>query len=342
MVNVPRRRTFLAARAAIFAAGLLVGGAAMYLFCSRHETSPPTAAGPREMRQGGYRLINPLLECEIAMTAFEQSELSHFEGQIQETVKGLVESGRAHSISIYFRDLNNGPWFGINERERFAPASLLKLPVLIAYLRIAQDDPSILKQSYPMIPEALQIPEYDFPNRRKLIPGRSYRVEELLQQMIVQSDNQAYRLLVRDPELHFARPFRDLKIPVPSDNKAGDFMDVKTYGAFFRILFNASYLSPEMSEAALQLLSQSEFTHGLRDGLPAGVVVAHKFGIHVSSQAAPAQALSEFHDCGIIYYPKRPYLLCVMSRGDDVAKLIGSIREVSKSVYDAVDEHTSR
>jgi hypothetical protein len=61
--------------------------------------------------------------------------------------------------------------------------------------------------------------------------------------------------------------------------------------------------------------------------------VAHKFGI----RDIAGEQEKQFHDCGIVYYPKRPYLLCVMTRGNDIQQAIAFIREVSRRVYDQVD-----
>lgn len=326
--------TLVLAGLATFAAGLLAGGTAVWLYDRQSEGSPLSAIVQRESRQGGFQLINPLLECDVPV---EMAELHPFEDEVAELIDRLVKSDRAESVAVYFRDLNNGPWFGIGEREPFIPASLLKLPVLIAYLKIAEHDPSILTRRYTMTEAALHTPVHDIPASPKLVVGQSYRVDDLLRQMIVFSDNGAANLLIRDRREHFERPFLDLRIPLPRNDRVEDFMDVKTYASFFRILYNASYLSDEMSEAALRLLSQSEFRHGLTQGVPAGVTVAHKYGEWVIPRPAPQEPLVQFHDCGIVYYPQRPYLLCVMSRGDDVAELIGSIRDISKLVYTAVD-----
>jgi hypothetical protein len=43
---------------------------------------------------------------------------------------------------------------------------------------------------------------------------------------------------------------------------------------------------------------------------------------------------TELHDCGIVYAPKN-YFLCVMTDGNDLAKLEKMIRDVSKTVYNA-------
>jgi beta-lactamase class A len=334
MLRSHRLRTLILVGVATFVAGLLAGGATIWRYDRQSESSPLSGIVQRESRQGALGLINPLLECDVPV---EMSELNYFEDKAQDLVGHLIASGKADSVSVYFRDMNNGQWFGINEREPFLPASLFKLPVLIAYLKIAEHDPSILKQRYTMTATALRTPAHNIPHPQRLVVGKSYAVEDLLRQMIVLSDNQATNLLIHDYEAHFARPFRDLGIPVPSNDNIEDYIDAKTYASFFRILYNASYLSDEMSEAALRLLSESEFRHGLVEGVPAGVKVSHKYGEWVVDRPKPEPPLVQFHDCGIVYYPKRPYLLCVMSRGDDVAELIGAIRDISKTVYQAVD-----
>jgi beta-lactamase class A len=106
------------------------------------------------------------------------------------------------------------------------------------------------------------------------------------------------------------------------------------YAIFFRVLFNASYLDKEYSEKAMELLAQSDFNDGLVAGLPRGVIVAHKFGERGN---LPGSSDYQLHDCGIVYYPNHPYLLCVMSRGNDIQHLENSIAQVSRFVYDEID-----
>lgn len=48
----------------------------------------------------------------------------------------------------------------------------------------------------------------------------------------------------------------------------------------------------------------------------------------------PNPITKELHDCGIIYYPERPYLLCVMTEGNDLNELAGVIQNISKTVYE--------
>jgi beta-lactamase class A len=104
----------------------------------------------------------------------------------------------------------------------------------------------------------------------------------------------------------------------------------------FRILFNASYLTQAASEQALELLTRSEFRAGLVAGVPAGTVVAHKFGERIDGGVA------KLHDCGIVYHPARPYLLCVMTEGDRFEPLASLIAETSRIAYDQVNDARAR
>jgi len=281
-------------------------------------------------RQGGYRLTQPLLDYEAAQHI--EAAAPFLKQKIEALINETRRAGRAHHVSVYFRDLANGPWFGIHEREPFTPASLLKVPILMAYLKLAESDPGLLSRPLAYHGEA-RLPEAVVSPSRLIEPGTPYAIEELLERMIVQSDNRATNALVTaldEAALH--QTFTSLGVPVPDERTLDDLITVKAYATFFRILFNATYLSPAMSEQALEWLATSEFTDGLVAGVPAGVVVAHKFG----ERSAAGAWTTQLHDCGIVYCPQRPYLLCVMTRGDQVDALSGTIRDISRLVYGGI------
>ena len=48
----------------------------------------------------------------------------------------------------------------------------------------------------------------------------------------------------------------------------------------------------------------------------------------------------QLHDCGIIYHPLKPYLLCVMTRGEKIADLENAIRDISKWIFERVNKDT--
>lgn len=53
-----------------------------------------------------------------------------------------------------------------------------------------------------------------------------------------------------------------------------------------------------------------------------------------------SRGAKQFHDCGIVYHPANPYLLCVMGRGEDFWELTKSVADVSRIVYEEVERQT--
>ncbi|MDD5109395.1 MAG: hypothetical protein PHC29_07865 [Candidatus Omnitrophica bacterium] len=67
---------------------------------------------------------------------------------IKYAIEGYVneckEKGDISSVSVYLRHLNYGTWIGVNENENYAAVSLIKIPLMLAYLKMSEKDPAIL------------------------------------------------------------------------------------------------------------------------------------------------------------------------------------------------------
>ncbi len=280
----------------------------------------PVVYPAKEIHEGGYKYINPILDYEDP-----DSEVRPFENELQVLIDEQKKEGKAADIGIYFRDLNNGPWYGVDLDLQFSPASLLKVPVMMAYYDAAQNDPSLLDKrvAYTRDPKTT--------DQTTMVSGESYSVDELIRLMIVNSDNEAKRLLTADTSIDFQKPYKELDVPYPLIPGLDNNMSPRNYSRFFRVLYNASYLNKAMSSKALELLSQTSFDLGLKAGVPANVAVAHKYG-----QRILPDGTQQLHDCGIVYESKHPYSLCVMTRGHDVGVLQGVIKDISQLVYEKI------
>ncbi len=311
----------------VFAAGFLIGFFAVNIYNDILNNQLPNV--PNETREGNaqYSYINPLLECDTGSAI--SKELILFKDKLQSEIDQEIKNQKASFISVYFRDMNNGPWFGINEKEQFTPASLLKVPVMMAYLKESEANPDILNKKIKFT-EPLDGDTQYF-KEDGLVMGATYTVNELIEKMIIDSDNNAANLLLLN--LNSSKlddVYKYLGINLPQDQI---IITVKQYATFFRILFNASYLDQDDSEKALRLLDEAKFDNGLKAGLPDSIKVSHKFGERTSS----ATGDNQLHDCGIVYYPNHPYLLCVMTRGNNFDVLASVIADISKFVYNKVD-----
>ncbi len=130
--------------------------------------------------------------------------------------------------------------------------------------------------------------------------------------------------------------YSDLGMPQPpqsNDAAMIDFLSVKTYAHIFRVLYSATYLTRELSEKALQILTQTRFSEGIRAGIPSDVTVANKFGERTVQDTDKNVLFRELHDCGIVYAPGHPYLMCVMTKGDNFDKLSKIISDLSSIAY---------
>ena len=247
----------------------------------------------------------------------------------------LDKEKKATAISYYFRDLNNGPWIGIDEDEPHSPASLIKIPLAMAYYKQAELTPEILKQEILNVSEE-NTDEQNIKPESKLQANTSYTVEQLIQYMLVHSSNEAFKLLNKYLYAHdsskLSNIYVDLGIKLSPDtpqNPNGNIISVREYASFFRILYNSSYLSKMHSEHMLQYLSTTTFDEGIVGGVPAGTTVSHKYG----ERYFEASKEHQLHDCGIIYAAHKPYLLCIMTRGNDLEELSSIIRDISASTY---------
>lgn len=305
---------------------------------SKLNTQPIQQSHFSESRSGGsYKYINPLLECDN----FQPSNLNsliQLEKDIKTYINNSLTKGTSSHISVYFRSLNSGPWLGIDENYNYSPASLLKVPIMIAVLKKAEFEPGLLKRKVNYT--ELKDLEYTPNIKDDLIKiGNSYTVEELIISMIKYSDNEAKELLIDVVgDENIIKTMNEIGISTNGLDLSKDFISVKGYSSFFRLMYNATYLNREMSEKALEILSTTNFKTGLPAKLPQNVVVSHKFG----ERGYVDTNLKQLHDCGIVYVPGNPYLLCVMTKGDSFEELAPVIAEISEMVYKAVTENNIR
>jgi beta-lactamase class A len=237
------------------------------------------------------------------------------------------------------RDLGKGQWVGINQNDHFSPASLIKVPMMIAVLKIYEENPSLLEKKifYPG--------GTDYNKLETIKPispieaGHSYSVNQLLEAMIVDSDNNATFLLGQQIDRdQLFEIFTDLGIPVPPSDTSLDYLSPKAFASFFRVLYNATYLQRETSEKAMRLLLRSNFAHGIRAAIPEHISIAEKFGERTLTDANGRPIKKELHDCGIVYYPNRPVLMCIMTSGYELESLQAVIQSITTTIYESFEE----
>lgn len=279
----------------------------------------------------------PLIKPLLAYNFPESTEYDRFKKDIKSIIDQKVRNKEITVASVYYRNLNTGQWFGVNQDETFIPASLFKVPLMIAYLKDAERSPELLsKKIVNTLSKDTNENEIIKP-LKTIIQGQSYTVDELLSYMIEYSDNNATYLLFQNiNQITLKEVFDDLDINLPKENSDTGFISVNNYSLLFRVLYNATYLNHEMSEKGLEMLSKIDFKEGIRTASPRNSTIADKFGEY-SLIANGKVSNQQLHDCGIVYYPDHPYILCIMTKGDSLDNLKKAIQDIAKKVNQNVE-----
>ncbi len=238
--------------------------------------------------------------------------------------------GQSGPLGIYFEYLPSGTSVGIDANRAFFGASLLKLPVAMKAFKLIEDGK--LEKNKEITIEAGQI-DKGFGTLWQRGVGAKITVLDAIKLSVASSDNTADKIL------------RDLVQPRPVSD-VFDYLDIDTsvavgpgagvtprgYSSTLRALYLSAYLSHDYSNELLGIMTESPYSNRIVAGVPKDVKVAHKIGMYERPDNKSEQVHS---DCGIVYTPNRPYILCVMTEAD-VNVADGQMKAISKMVYDYV------
>lgn len=244
----------------------------------------------------------------------------------------VIQKKYSQKTYIYFVYLNNASWVGLNEKDLFAAASTVKVPLAMSIYKAVEEGKLKLDDKYTL--EDLDL-DKEFGELYKIGPEKSFTIEELTKIMLEKSDNTAMRALIE--------VFKRLGIEDPLTNtynamgwelnvigEAPNYqkINLKTLANMFIALYNATYVGPGHSNEILEYLSQTDFNEEITAGVPSNIKISHKIGV-----SAPDET---FSDCGIIFAPNRHYLLCLGSNGGDEKSANKFMAEISKVIYQYV------
>lgn len=277
-------------------------------------------------RLKGYTKIKPIISVEPEAPLPILLPLVNSLGALIDSLKA---DGNVTQASVYIKEFEHGSWVAVNGDDRYHPASLMKVALLLSYLKLVEADPSMLKRELLFDPPPnAQINDqyYKAPTIKR---GKKYTVHELLYYMIAYSDNNATWVLASHFDNSYLKKlFNDFDLPEPVEDDLKFTLSPKEVAVFFKVIFSASYLSPEFSEYAADLLSNCSFKEGFVKGFPPNTQLWHKFG-----EWRQVGYDYELHESGVFYIGDQPYLLTIMTKGKDTDKLAESIRILSGKVY---------
>lgn len=308
-------------------ATFLFGGFFVWLYM--HTSSLPA----KQSCSKDYPFISNEIDCQNI-----DEKVNQVEG-LRKDISRIIDNEKSQShimrASVFYRDLNTRRWFGINDIDRFYPASLIKLPISIMYYKMADFDPYIFDKQ-------LQIPDDEgdnsdqyYPPADPLLVGKTYSIKEMIRHMLMYSDNAPFSVLYDGGKLFRDKILSDLGVYEPPANQKQEVWNVtaRSYANIFRMLYNASYVSMQSANEILSMLSQSTFKNGIVAGVPDTVKVAHKFGEAEGVSDDGAVQSRILNDCGIIYKQDAPYILCLMLEGQDYTQMEQVMQRISQDAY---------
>ncbi len=283
-----------------------------------------------DKKQNSFSNPHPLIDPSRSLISQENffSTIEPLQKDLKEIVAKHEKEGS--KIGLYFEFLNTGANVSINQESRFWPASLSKMPTAFVVMKKIELGEWKLDNELILYYEDRNDA---FGDLYKKQVGTRLTIEELLKELLINSDDTAHRILVRNLE---GADFEEMLSALGMEDLYNKDYDTtaKEYSRIMRSLYTSSFLKREYSTMLLTWLSETPFNDFLGSGTPKDVVFSHKIGEHDPE--------STYLDSGIVYVLNRPYLLTVMidtknSGGREKAKEI--MKEISKASYSYVSNY---
>src|SRR6266581_6334461 len=273
------------------------------------------------------------------MTSVAESSTS-----LRNELEKIACESKASAISVAVLDLESGFRFSLAGDRWFHAASTIKVAVLLAIFRAADegrlrlDDPLHVRNRFLSIangsPFRLSPTSDGMPELYRAI-GRTVKILALAEGMIAASSNLATNLLLDFVGVEYARDvLRDAQISgvelrrgVQDENAHERGIDNEVTADGLLTLLCAvrgDFLKQQSREEIIRILLAQRFNSMIPAPLPAHASVAHKTG----------EISTACHDAGIVYLPERePYILVVLT---EVAAETNGRREAIAKISEVV------
>ena len=246
---------------------------------------------------------------------------------LRKALEKLARESKARAVAVALLDLESGFRFSLAGDRWFHAASTIKLAVLLAIFRAADEGRLRLDDSlhvrnrfvsaangspFRVDPSSDAMPEL----YQKI--GRTAKISALTEGMIVASSNLATNLLLDFLEVEYARNIlRDAQVSGVElrrgvEDRAAHEKGIDNEATADGLLtllsaLRGDFLKKESKEQAIYVLLAQRFNSMIPAGLPAHATVAHKTG----------EISTACHDVGIVYLPERePYIAVILTEFD--------------------------
>lgn len=214
---------------------------------------------------------------------------------------------------IVVMDLDRGWDLSFGSDSKFAAASLVKLPIMLAVFqaadsrRMALDEVFVLKEEDKTSGSGLL---------KRKPAGSCFTIDELIEIMVTRSDNTASNIFINRLGFGYLNNFFS-SLGLKDTNLVRHMMDFRArrdgkenytsardMACVLERLYYRNFLSRGISEKCLGLLKKQRVNDRIPDKLPKGTVVAHKTGLEHNI----------CHDAGIVFTPGGNFLICILTK----------------------------
>ncbi|PYL79368.1 MAG: serine hydrolase [Verrucomicrobia bacterium] len=244
-----------------------------------------------------------------------------------EELERLTAESKARASAVALHDLESGLRFSLRGDRWFHAASTIKVAVLLAVFRAADEGRLRLDDSLHVrnrfisaadgSPFRLEPDSDAMPELYQAI-GRTAKISDLAQGMISASSNLATNLLLDFVGVEYARKvLQDAQVSGVelrrgvedhAAHERGINNEVTANGLLMLLsAVRGDFLSNQSKEQAIRILLEQRSKSMIPAGLPAHAAVAHKTG----------EISTACHDMGIVYLPERePYIAVILTEFD--------------------------
>jgi len=234
---------------------------------------------------------------------------------------------------IFFTDLKTGKTIKVNAGISFPAASLIKIPILIEVFKEAQEGRIRLDRKL-IVTQKDQVGGSGI--LKSAPPGSKITVLKAATLMIRESDNTATDMLIRlvgmeavnrtTGELGCRKTLLERTIWdfAATDRGRDNVTSPQDMAFMLASIENTSFLNKDSCLAMKNILLGQKRRDVMTAYLPKELPVAHKTG----------ELSGILHDCGIVYLPGRPYILCLLGKNiRDAGKAQESWKRISQKIY---------
>jgi beta-lactamase class A len=246
---------------------------------------------------------------------------------LREALEKLARESKARAVAVALLDFESGLRFSLAGDRWFHAASTIKLAVLLAIFRAADegrlrlDDSLHVRNRFVSAVDGSPFrvdPSSDAMPELYQAIGRTAKISALTEGMIVASSNLATNLLLDFLGVEYARNIlRDAQVSGVElrrgvEDRAAHEKGIDNEATADGLLtllsaLRGDFLKKESKEQAIHVLLAQRFNSMIPAGLPAHATVAHKTG----------EISTACHDVGIVYLPERePYIAVILTEFD--------------------------